>query len=179
MLTLVAKKHNEKRQSTGSSPNQEQDGGLEWTLPVQIGTPAQTLNLDLDTGSSDLWVFSTELDFGDTRGQHLYNAAKSSTSKRVDGASWEISYADGSGAAGDVNTDTVSIGPLTVGTQTVELANSLSEDFAADYDKDGILGLAFNPLNKASPNKAKTWWSNIKSTLKSQVFTANLNNDAG
>ena len=40
--------------STGSATNTPEANDQEYLTPVQIGTPAQTLNLDFDTGSSDL-----------------------------------------------------------------------------------------------------------------------------
>lgn len=33
----------------------------EYVVPVLVGTPGVVLHLDLDTGSSDLWVWSSEL----------------------------------------------------------------------------------------------------------------------
>lgn len=76
----------------------------EYLTPVSVG--GQTLNLDFDTGSSDLWVFSTELPAASQSGHSVYNPATSTTKKLLSGYTWSISYGDGSGASGNVYTDT-------------------------------------------------------------------------
>ncbi|KAI8627616.1 secreted aspartic proteinase precursor [Xylariaceae sp. FL1651] len=146
----------------------------EWLTPVQIGTPAQTLNLDFDSGSSDLWVFSTDTSSRDVDGQTLYSPSKSSTSKRLTNARWSISYGDGSSSSGIVYTDVVSIGGLTVTSQAVESAQTVSSEFVSDTDSDGLLGLAFSSLNTVTPTQQKTWFDNIKGSLDSPVFAVDF-----
>ncbi|OBT56402.1 hypothetical protein VE04_03360 [Pseudogymnoascus sp. 24MN13] len=114
----------------------------EYLSPVQIGTPPQTVNLNFDTGSADLWVNTNETPENQQNGQIEYNPTLSSTAKKMEGATWDITYGDGSASSGIVYTDVVSIGGVTVQSQAVESAQQVSSSFQADAASSGLLGLA-------------------------------------
>ncbi|KAI0424238.1 secreted aspartic proteinase precursor [Xylaria sp. FL1042] len=164
---------NDKR-SEGSVATQPQEYDSEWLTPVQIGTPAQTLNLDFDTGSSDLWVFSTDTSSRYVNGQTQYSPSKSSSSSKLSGAKWDIAYGDGSSSSGIVYTDVVTIGGLSVTKQAVESAQTVSSSFTSESDLDGLLGLAFSSLNTVTPTQQKTWFDNIKGSLDSPLFAVDF-----
>ncbi|PQE04796.1 Peptidase aspartic catalytic protein [Rutstroemia sp. NJR-2017a BBW] len=146
---------------------------------VQIGTPAQTLKLDFDTGSSDLWVWSTELPKSTTSkatGHTIFDPKKSSTFKTTS-SKWQISYGDSSSASGTVGTDNVTIGGLTIKNQAVELANKLSTQFL-EGQGDGLLGLAWGSINTVTPKPVQTPVENMITQQdipsNAELFTANL-----
>ncbi|KAF5714857.1 hypothetical protein FMUND_7238 [Fusarium mundagurra] len=164
--------HSKRQSGSGSATTTPSDEDVEWLTPVQIGTPAQTFNLDFDTGSSDLWVFSTETT--GSSGHDEYNPGKSSTAKKLSGATWKISYGDGSSSSGDVYKDKVSVGGLVVSSQAVEAAQKVSSEFEQETGLDGLLGLGFSSINTVQPTQQKTFFDNAASTLSSPVFTADL-----
>ncbi|KAL4737930.1 putative aspartic endopeptidase [Aspergillus similis] len=151
-----------------------------YLAPISIGTPAQTLNLDFDTGSADLWVWSTKLPSA-TTAQHksgkIFDPSKSSTFKEQSGSTWKISYGDGSSASGTVGTDTISLGGLKVNNQAIELADTLSAQFQQGTG-DGLLGLAFSNINTVQPKAVSTPVENMIAQddipKSAELFTANL-----
>ncbi|KAI9764090.1 MAG: hypothetical protein M1840_008895 [Geoglossum simile] len=144
----------------------------QFVSPVTIG--GQTFLMNFDTGSSDLWVFSTQMPPDQTVGHALFDPSKSTAFQPLEGHEFSIRYGDGSFAKGIVGTDTVEIGGTIVQTQAVELATNVSTSFVAEPAAQGLVGLAFSKLNTVKPTAQKTFFDNVISTLQQPVFTADL-----
>ncbi|KAK1715941.1 eukaryotic aspartyl protease [Colletotrichum lupini] len=144
MSKVLSKKTGDDQHGDVTAEDQQYDSM--YLCEVSIGTPPQKFKLDFDTGSSDLWVFSTELSSATQKGHNIFDASKSSTYKKLDGKTWKISYGDGSSASGDVGTDNLVLGGLTVENQAIESASQLADQFSQGSG-DGLLGLAFGSIN--------------------------------
>ena len=117
---------------------------------VSLGTPAQDFRLHLDTGSSDLWVNVASSDICTYQNSPCstggtYDANSSSTYEYLN-SDFNVSYVDGSGAAGDYGTDILSIGGQTL----------TGLQFGIGYESsstDGILGIGY-AADEAQANTA-------------------------
>ncbi|KAK0631315.1 aspartic proteinase [Immersiella caudata] len=158
----------------GSAILTPQSNDLEYLFPILIGTPPQELHIDIDTGSSDLWVFSTEMPKGQINGQSTYDPNKSTTAEKMSGATWRISYGDGSSSSGVVYNDVVEVGNISFATQAVEAAKKVSPEFTNDSSNDGVFGLAFSGLNQVRPEPQLTFFDNLVPNLNESLFTVDL-----
>ncbi|KAG9568584.1 aspartic endopeptidase Pep1, partial [Aureobasidium melanogenum] len=159
--------------ASGSVANKPEPSDTMYLCPVTVG--GKTLNLDFDTGSSDLWVYSNLQPSAQRSGHDYYTA---NSANLMSGQSWNIVYGDGSGASGKVYADKVVVGSVTATSQAVEAATSVSSGLTSHTDSDGILGLAMSSLNTVSPNKQTTFFDTVRPHLAKQVFTADLKKGA-
>ena len=127
-----------------------------------LGTPAQSLRLHVDTGSSDLWVNTPTSSLCKGRDDSCsfagtYKANSSSTYEYI-ASDFNISYADGSGASGDYVSDTFSIG----GTTLDRLQFGIGYSSTAD---EGILGIGYQ-INEVQVGRAgKSVYNNLPAQM--------------
>lgn len=112
---------------------------------ISLGTPPQSFKVILDTGSSNLWVPSSECGSIACYLHTKYDASSSSTYSK-NGSTFEIRYGSGS-LSGFVSNDVFTIGDLTVKDQ--DFAEATSEPgLAFAFGRfDGIMGLGYDTIS--------------------------------
>ena len=144
--SLILRRGLDKRQSSSSGTVTADLGnalqaGL-YYANVTVGTPSQDLSLQIDTGSSDVWVPYTGLSVCRSQVQGgcaggSYDPDSSSTFKIVGKNEFNISYVDGSGVTGDYFTDSFSIG-------NAKLSNFQMGIATRGTIGTGIMGIGYN-----------------------------------
>ena len=118
---------------------------------ITVGNPPQSFKVVLDTGSSNLWIPSSECGSIACYLHSKYDSSASSTYEK-NGTSFEIKYGSGS-VSGYISQDEISIGDLKIRGQDFGEATSEPGLAFAFGRFDGILGLGFDTIsvNRVTP----------------------------
>ncbi|KAI0886113.1 aspartic peptidase domain-containing protein [Annulohypoxylon maeteangense] len=135
---------------------------------VTVGTPPQTVDLIVDTGSSDVWILDSNANLCHSKTMQsrygyclsTYDSSNSSTYSVVSQDAFSIRYVDGSGAEGDYIKDNFSIG----GADIKALQMGLAENSTIN---SGLLGIGF-----AANVAAETPYPNIMDLFQNQDLIA-------
>src|SRR5277367_5955968 len=136
-------------------------------MQVTVGTPPQHFSLQLDTGSSDLWLPDNQARLCQ-EGQCIageYDAAASSTFVDLQEA-FQISYVDGTNIVGDYITDVLNIGSTKLTNMTMAAATQLRDPAV------GIMGIGYQAGESISESIAAgqggALYPNVINVLKNQ-----------
>ncbi|WWD00588.1 hypothetical protein V866_007523 [Kwoniella sp. B9012] len=142
----------EKRADNGEVTLTNHNLDTSYSATLNVGTPSQSLDIVLDTGSSDLWVASDACTMGACTSMETYDDT-ASTSKVNLSSSFSIEYGSGT-AAGSLVQDLVTLGGYSVASQTFAACDEVSSGLLST-GVSGIMGLSWPAL---AYSKATPWW---------------------
>ncbi len=132
---------------------------------MTIGTPPQLFQVQLDTGSSDIWVPSTRSDIcsqgEDACPAGAFDSSRSSSFNDIARDAFSISYQDNSGVTGDYFSDIVGIGNVALKNITMGLATSASRS-------EGIMGIGYDADESIVSSDPDLTYPNIIHQLKNE-----------
>lgn len=150
--------------------NLQGDSGRGYYIEMAIGTPGQTVNILVDTGSSNFAVAAAPHPFI----THYFNTALSSTYVST-GRTVTVRYTQGNWE-GELGIDHVSIPHGPNGTITINIAAILSSEgfFLPGINWQGILGLAYPMLARPDSSVEPFFNSVVKQLGIPDVFSLQM-----
>ncbi|KAI5968602.1 hypothetical protein CANMA_002347 [Candida margitis] len=135
-----------------------------YTTQLKIGSHKEKITVVVDTGSSDLWVPSSEakcLEDSKCRSEGTYSVEKSKSSKPLN-QPFSIEYPDNETASGVYVQDSVEIGKTTVSNQQFAVANTSTAGMGVlgiglqsdEQTKDNYVNFVFSLKKQGSISKA-------------------------
>lgn len=137
-----------------------------YIINMTIGTPPQSFSVQLDTGSSDIWVPSVDSDVCEQEQQACqalgeFDSSKSSSFVDVAKNDFQIQYEDMSGVTGDYINETLVVGKTTIKNMTMGLATQATRAF-------GVMGIGYDADESTASVDPTSAYPNIIAQMKAQ-----------
>ncbi|ERT03329.1 uncharacterized protein SPSK_09029 [Sporothrix schenckii 1099-18] len=156
------------RRGAGALTGDLHNAFARYYVDVEIGTPPQKLQLQLDTGSSDVWVLSSSASVcakSNDCSEGSFDADASSTYSVYRENGFNITYGDGDHATGDYFTDTLAIAGATVKGFTMGLAKD------AEGLTFGLVGVGYPGLEAIASKDPSDAYPSLGESLVRQNLT--------
>lgn len=159
-----------KRQKTVAANIDNEE--IAYIINMTVGTPGQSFSVQLDTGSSDIWIPSAESNIcreeeEDCQSLGQFDSSASSSFVDVGVSEFQIQYEDNSAVTGDYINETLAIGNTVIKDMTMGLALQATRPF-------GIMGIGYDADESIASQDPAAVYPNIVAQMKAQGFISTL-----